>query len=280
MSRPSGRDLFRLYRVRDWLHFLPLPLAGWFAGGRVSFTALIGGVLGWTFLLAYMSAINQAFDDRVDRARADKNPVGRGLRRRQAVLLSLPPAAFALLSVGVLSPAGLIPALLILVTATVYSAPPRLKSIPIVGTLWNAVIAVPGLFLADCPDIAGVPLRVFLGLFVLLLIASQLIHEAEDREDDRAGGIRTVATLAGMKGALTAAVVSLSLLPGAAWWLSAGLRERAAITGAVTVFAAVWVAVLAGRVYRGDSLALRTLRLRYRYSALITGLVIFVAATR
>ena len=64
------------------------------------------------------------------------------------------------------------------------------------------------------------------------------------------------------------------------WWLSAGLRERATITLAVTVFAAVWVAVLAGRVYRGDRLALRTLRLRYRYSALIIGLVIFVAATR
>ena len=85
----------RLYRVKDWIHFLPLPLAGWVADPRhPSMVALVGGVLGWGFGLAYASAINQAFDDRLDRMWRAKNPVGdggEGFARRQAIALSIPP---------------------------------------------------------------------------------------------------------------------------------------------------------------------------------------------
>ena len=42
-----------------------------------SFIAVsVGGVIGWGLALAYTSAINQAFDARVDRLNVGKNPVG------------------------------------------------------------------------------------------------------------------------------------------------------------------------------------------------------------
>src|SRR5207244_192340 len=86
------RDFLRLYRVADWIHFLPLPLAGWLAGEARDALALVAGVAAWALALAYTSAINQAFDARVDRADPAKNPVGKRFGRREAVILSLPPA--------------------------------------------------------------------------------------------------------------------------------------------------------------------------------------------
>src|SRR5262249_31789450 len=151
---------------------------GWFAASHRSITSLVGGVLGWAMGLAYTSSINQAFDDRLDRLNLGKNPVGSTFRRRQAVLLSIPPAVATVVVVAWLSPSGLVPAIVLLVTATVYSAPPRLKHIPGLATLWNVVIGLPGLFFAGWPDFTSAPLRLLVGLFAMLLFASQLIHEA------------------------------------------------------------------------------------------------------
>ena len=39
----------RLYRVKDWVHFLPLPLAGWAADPHhPGLTALAGGVINFS----------------------------------------------------------------------------------------------------------------------------------------------------------------------------------------------------------------------------------------
>lgn len=270
-------DLARLYRVLDWVHFLPLPLAGWFAGEARSARSLVGGLAAWTMALAFMSAVNQAFDDRLDQ-RAGKNPVGRRFGRREALLLSVPPA---LLSVGFsawLSPAGLVPTLLLLVAATVYSAPPRLKRVPVLGTLWNVVIALPGLFLADAPRSPDTPLRLLVALFALLLVVSQLLHEAEDRDDDLAGEVFTVAVVTGVRGALLAASVGLAALPVVTAWLARGLRLRWLLAGATAAFAAWWLAKLGMLVRRGELRGLRAVRLRYRYAALVLGAVVFAAA--
>ena len=280
MVRMSARDWFRLYRVRDWLHFLPLPLAGWITGGTSSTRALVGGVVGWALALAYTSAINQAFDDRLDRLHIGKNPVGGSITRRQAILLSLPPALASVAVVAWLSPTGLVPTIVLLLAATLYSAPPRLKRVPVLGTLWNLLVGLPGLFFADRPDITGQPLRVLAGAFALLLLVSQLIHEAEDREDDRLGGVSTVATVTGMNGALSAASMFLMVMPGAVWWLANGLTERTELTIAAALFAGAWTSLLLNRIRLSDSVALRRTRLNYRYSAFALGALIFAAAAR
>ena len=280
MSTASARDYFRLYRVRDWVHFLPLPLAGWFSSSTHDPGALIGGVLGWALALAYTSAMNQAFDDRLDRAQPDKNPVGVLFNRRQAVLLALPAAAASIVVVALLSRHCLEPLFVLLIAATLYSAPPRLKRVPVLGTLWNLVVGLPGLFLAGRPSNIPAAMKLFVGLFALLLIVSQLIHEAEDREDDRVGGIATVATLTGTRGALAAAAVFLLVTPGAVWWLARGLTARDWLTACAALFAGVWTVMLVLRIGRENSSALRLLRLRYRYSAFVLGAVVYLAVAQ
>jgi 4-hydroxybenzoate polyprenyltransferase len=234
-------------------------------------------VLGWGFGLAYTSSINQAFDDRLDSSTPGKNPVGRSFDRRQAILLSLPPAAAMFAVLAWLSPAGLLPAALLLLTATLYSAPPRLKRIPVVGTIWNVLIGLPGLFFAGRPDLAHPQFRVLVGLFAMLLLIAQLIHEAQHREADRSGGVHTVATVAGTTGVLSAASFFLLLLPAITWWLAHDVRMCAPLTLATAMFALVWATVLIRHTARRDSVGLRTIRMRYRYAALAMGTFAFAA---
>jgi 4-hydroxybenzoate polyprenyltransferase len=273
----AARDIARLYRVRDWIHFLPLPLAGWFSSADGTLVSLIGGVFGWALGLAYTCCINQAFDDRLDSANIGKNPVGENFGRREAIILSIPPAVGSLVVVALTSPSGLVAAVTLLIVATLYSAPPRLKRIPGLGTIWNLVIGVPGLFYAGQPDFSAGALRLLGGLFAWLLLISQLIHEAKDRDDDRAGGIATVATLTGVRGALGAAVFFLALLPPVTWLLSNGVSLRIPLTVASTVFSIGWIVALVARIARRDETGLRQVRLQYRYACLVLGGLAFAA---
>lgn len=268
----------RLYRVKDWIHFLPLPFAGWVADpDHPGFPALAGGVLGWGLGLAYASAINQAFDDRVDRRWTAKNPVGVSLGRRQAILLSLPPLVACLAVLAALAPVGLLPGAALLVAATLYSAPPRLKRFPVLGTLWNLLVGVPGFFFAGRPSLGELPLRPLVGLFAVLLLGSQLLHEAQDRDDDALGEVRTIATEGGRRTALLAASAVVLATPVFAWWLATGVARRGEITAACAVFAAGWSALLWRRLDCEDGAELKRLRLRYRYSAICLGAIVFAA---
>ena len=278
MIRSPARDFLQLYRVRDWLHFLPLPLAGWFSSDARTVSALVGGVVAWALALAFMSAINQAFDDRLDRATVGKNPVGARFSRRQAVLFAVPPALAVLPVLALFSPHGIVPGLVALIAATVYSAPPRLKRVPVLGTLWNIAVGAPALFFAGAPDFDRVPFRLLVALFAALLLVSQLIHEAEDRDDDRSGGVPTVAVLTGTRGALAMAVALLAATPVLTWLLSRGLNGRGAVTVATAVFSVAWIVSLVGRMQRADLSGLRRVRLNFRYAAFVLGAAVFTAA--
>lgn len=268
----------QLYRVKDWIHFLPLPLAGWVADPQhPSLVALAGGVLGWGLGLAYTSAINQAFDDRLDRLWRAKNPVGATLDRKKALWLSLPPLAASLVVLAALAPMGLLPGVALILAATLYSAPPRLKRFPVLGTLWNLLVGVPGFFFAGRPDVGELPLRPLVGLFAILLLGSQLIHEAQDRDDDVNGDVRTVATEGGRRTALGAASALIAALPMVAYALAAGVDRRAAITVACTAFAGYWGTLLWMRKRCEDGAELKRLRLTYRYSAICLGALVFAA---
>jgi 4-hydroxybenzoate polyprenyltransferase len=271
-------EYLRLYRVKDWAHFLPLPFAGWVADPHhPGVLALAGGVLGWGLGLAYASAVNQAYDDRLDRVWRAKNPVGGAFDRRRAIRLSLPPLVASLAVLAALAPAGFVPGLVLVVAATLYSAPPRLKRFPVLGTLWNLLVGVPGFFFAGRPPIGELPLRPLVGIFGVLLLGSQLIHEAQDRDDDVEGDVRTIATEGGRRTALVGASALVVATPAIAWLLAAGVDRRAEITAACALFAAGWGALLWTRARCEDGAELRALRLRYRYSAICLGALVFAA---
>jgi 4-hydroxybenzoate polyprenyltransferase len=255
----------RFYRVKDWLHFLPLPLLGWLSG-EGSRGALAAGLCGWAFALAYTSAINQAFDDRLDPA--SKNP---RLKREQAIPLALLPLGASLLVMALFARAGLAAAAAMAVAATVYSAPPRLKRIPVVGTVWNVVIALPGFFFAGSA-LNGWPV---LALFAVLLLGSQLLHEAQDREDDAAGGVRTVATEGGGGLALGAASLLVLTLPLLAFEVAP--RRGAELATASALFSGAWAPTLWRHRRCADLGTFQRLRLAYRWSAICLGAAIFTA---
>lgn len=270
------RAYWRLYRVKDWLHFLPLPLAGWLGDPhRGGIASLLGGVIAWGLGLAYASAINQAYDDRLDRP--TKNPVAEGFGRRQALALSIPPMVGSLVVLALCAPPGLLPGVMLVAAATLYSAPPRLKRFPVLGTLWNLLVGIPGFFFAGRPPLDELPLRPLVGLFALLLLGSQLIHEAQDRDDDASGDVRTVATVGGRSAALLAAAGLMIATPAMAWFLTAGLSQRVPLSAACLVFAAAWGARLWSRLRCEDGSELKRLRLQFRYSALGLGALVFAA---
>lgn len=277
MSDGAARDLLRLYRVRDWAHFLPLPLAGWAAGDARSATSLAGGALAWALALAYMSALNQAFDDGHDR-RPGKNPVGVSLDRRRAIACAAPAALGCLAATALWVPSRAALSAALLAASTVYSAPPRLKSVPLVGTLWNVVLAAPGLVLAGGPRAGHPSFAALAGVFCAALLGSQLLHEAEDRDDDRAGGASTVAVMLGARGALALTAALLTVVPALAWSLAAAMPRRGLFTLLVGAWCGPWAVALASRALRGDLVDLRALRLRYRHAAVALGAAAFAVS--
>ena len=177
--------------MRQWLHVLPLPLATFDATVPVD-TALLAvarGIVNAFAILAFGFLVNAISDRHVDRD-ARKNPLlVPGRDGYKASLVTLPAVSIALAAFSPW-PVQLATAFSLMV-GIVYSVGPRLKIIPVVGTLTNAAWYTPVLFLG----MAGPSLPAGFGgiaiAFTTLLLQNQLIHEAGDRIEDEASGIRT-----------------------------------------------------------------------------------------
>ena len=235
--RRKIRHLLRLYRVRDWIHILPVPLASfdlyaprgsaWLAAGR--------GVASAFVILAFGFLLNSVSDRQVDRD-GRKNPLivagAAGYQYSLAVLLVLS------LVLAAVSP---VPARLAILSClalgVIYSIGPRLKSVPVASSLTNA---------------AGFTLMLFFGMssatlplgfgyvalaYATLLLQNQLMHEAGDQVEDRASGIRTTwLTLGPRWTALMAAFAGLGATIAAVH-----IVPRAAVVPVVTIASTVFV---------------------------------------
>ena len=89
--------------------------------------------------------------------------------------------------------------------------------------------------------------------------------------------VSTVATVAGRRTALLAAAAMVLAAPAVAWWLADGMMRRVEVTAACGAFSAGWAAPLWTRFRCEDGVELKQLRLRYRYSAICLGTVVFAA---
>lgn len=206
----------RALRAPQWLHFLPLPLAGTsplgLVSGTCSFGPLLWGLAAAAFGLAHAYGLNAYVERGSDRP-GPKNPL---VGARPGPLAAAP----ALLCGGLCLLAGWrsggLPAAALCVGAgLLYSAGPRLKRRPWLGTLTNAALFAPLLALVGGPappDLPGLQL-----LFVALLLQNQLLHERADLDEDRRAGARTTAALLG-PGGTRRALAALALLGGALAW--------------------------------------------------------------
>jgi hypothetical protein len=269
------RDFLRLCRVRDWLQFLPLPLATFDPSPPLSagLFAAARGVASAFAILAFGFLVNSIADRRMD-LDVRKNPLihpERGAYRYVLVgLLSvtLILAAFApwpaqlasLLCVGFLS---------------AYSAGPRLKAIPIVGSLMNLGNFTPLLYVG-MRDASLPPHFSYVALtFAALLLQNQLIHEGADQIEDRGGGVRTTwLTLGRWWTALFAAAAGLGATVAAAY-LAPVIQAKAFAAFGIALFVGAFPLLLAWR--GGDWRQAARLRIAHRWCAALFGSGLFAS---
>ncbi len=272
-SRTAGADAlagwFERIHLRRWAHFLPVPLASFdpAAPRADALLAAARGVASAFAILAFAYLLNAVSDRGMD-LDARKNPfIGpvsfeyryslAGLLAASAVLAGLSPWP-ARIAIAVC-----------MVLACLYSIGPRLKRLPVAGSVTNA-LGFPFLLFLGMPA-ASLPAG-FAALaiaFTALLFENQLIHEAADRIEDRAGGIRTswltfgsrwTALVVALSG-LIAVAAAASVVPAAQW--------PVAIAGATAVFGLAFPLLLA---WRGmDPRQAAQLRLAHRWCAVAFG---------
>jgi 4-hydroxybenzoate polyprenyltransferase len=194
-------------RPRFWL-YLAGPLAVGLAWGASGVTDLhsfrVLALIGYFLLPAnlYLYGVNDAFDAQIDRV----NPKKTDRERRwtgdrvttTAVLLC------GLLGVGLLA---VLPRIAwpwhlgFLALATVYSAPPRLKTIPPLDSLSNGLYILPGAVAYATATGQHPPIVAMVGGWCWTM-AMHTFSAVPDIEPDREAGIRTTATVLGRDRAL------------------------------------------------------------------------------
>jgi 4-hydroxybenzoate polyprenyltransferase len=260
----------RRTRVGRWVHFLALPLAGFDAhGGLPAIAAALRGVIVAFAVLAFGYTLNALADREMDRPA--KNPfAASGTPPLTRMLLAGLAGSALLASAG--APLGArVATMVALASGVVYSVGPRLKRLPIVGSLANLTNFAPLLWVGESDGAASRSLGSLAVAFACLLLQNQLIHEAADREEDVAGGVcTTVATLGPTLAAWIAAGLGLVLVLDA----HAGGLPTWLLT---LVFAALFPLALA----RGglDAPAMARLRLAHRLASFAAGVTLYVAGT-
>lgn len=221
-------------RLVGWCHLLLLPAAGWLVASQAEVWRLVLALLAGAGLLSAAYAHN------------DHHDLGRQTHR----LWYLLPLFLAVPLAGLLSPAARVGGLLFVVTAALYSGPPRLKAVPLVGTLLNA-LGFPMLCLLGVAEMNRAAWSL-VGLTGLWMASAQLVHEVAHQAQDRAAGLRTSATVLGP---LVSARVSFALLLMAAP-VACGISPVAAV--AMAIYAAC-----VGLLARGLGAAHLRLAMRY-----------------
>ncbi|MEO8604266.1 MAG: UbiA family prenyltransferase [bacterium] len=274
-ERLSARAFLRLCRVRDWLHFLPLPLAtfdpspplaaGLFAAAR--------GVASAFTILAFGYLINSIADRHMD-LDARKNPlILRGAGEHGWSLAGL--LGLSLLLAAVAPWPAQLAGLLCLAILYAYSAGPRLKAVPIVGSLMNVGNFTPLLFVGMRGTTLAPRFWWVVLAFAGLLLQNQFIHEGADQVEDRGGRLRTTWLTLGRR--WTAVLAALSGLSAAAAAVHLAPPAAARLFGyaGVALFAATFPLLLAR--LGDDWRQVARLRLTQRWAAALFGSALFVA---
>lgn len=269
---PVWKCAIQSLRVPQWVHFLLLPAATLDAGAvRDPAGAALG--LGRNMLvvgcaLAWAYGINSVADRRMD-LDARKNPLaGFDRASRAALALSCLALAAAVLVAAMGGRIGLAMVALSLVSAALYSVGPRLKALPLVGTLMNVPIFVPLLGVGAREQLPAAFPALAVALTALLL-QNQLLHECADVEEDARGGVATTARRLGER-RVGQVIIALGLVGGA---LAAALARSTALR--VVLLAAIPVVILTAFPASVPAAARRR---RHRFASLAAGGVIMAAS--
>ncbi len=267
---------WRVLRAPQWLHFLivpALPLHAILATSPGDVVArFVPAALVAALALAFAYGINAIADRRGDRPGA-KNPLAGREHVPIAVWAAVTACGVASLALALASPATLRASavLISLVASTIYSVGPRIKRVPVVGTLANLFIFTPLALLVRLDGYASPHLSLLLATFVVLLTQNQLVHEAGDLAEDRGAGTSSSTVAFGTR-ASTRAARALGIAAAALFVVRWGF-------GLVPLVASA--AAVAGGVLIGGASAEDAARVRrqHRWLALAAGATVYGLAT-
>lgn len=195
-------------RARQWVHFIVLPAAALDRAALSSssfpraITRLAIAAGASALALGYAYGINAVADRGSDEA-SGKNPLAGAASVPAEVFFVVAAAAvFALAASLLLGPYALALTVASLTAATLYSVGPRMKSLPILGLVFNTGIFAPllGIAIADADHAAPPAYGVLASTFIALILQNQLLHESADAREDARGGVLTTARLLGPRG--------------------------------------------------------------------------------
>jgi len=266
---PSGWWLaLRALRAPHWLHFALLPAATASSPSLSQALPLAQGMAVAALALAYAYGLN-ALADRPTDLDPRKNPLSAALPLPLPLYVLLFSVAATAIALAALAGAVALAALATSLTAsTIYSVGPRLKDLPVIGTLSNAAIFAPLLVVAPLPLPAQ--LGLVTSLFVALVLQNQLLHERADHDEDVRAGTLTTARMLGPKATRAGVALLGAGGIGVTFLLARSTFEAAAAVAALLVVTTV---VLTST---GTAAALRV---RHRRWAVLAGAVVF-AVTR
>lgn len=269
-SRLKPSEWLRAVRVRHWLHFLLLPAAGIeiHQGLAANLVPQLRGLVIAFAVLSFGYLINGLADRDMD-ASARKNPLAGELP-----VASVPWATVFIALVALVFAAGgptpvLIATSLAVTSGVVYSIGPRLKRLPVVGTLLNVVHFAPLLWVGLPADGDARGLGVLAVCFSCLLLQNQLLHEASDSDDDERGAVLTTFLLLGR--AKTGVVIAML---GAALVAVMAYAQTSMVLTAVC--AGVYVVAFPWAFVRVQASTLSSVRKWHRVATIATGAFVFL----
>ncbi|MBK7974163.1 MAG: UbiA family prenyltransferase [Deltaproteobacteria bacterium] len=240
VARPTDVVLaWRTLRAPQWLHFAVLPALPLYALLRTApleaLARFAPGAVVAALSLAFAYGINAIADRHGDRDVA-KNPLA-GLAQAPALAwwAVLGCAALALAVAALGAPWLRLDCTAIsLVAGTLYSVGPRVKSLPVVGTLTNAVIFAPLALVVRLEGASPPHMALLLCAFVVLQTQTQLVHEAGDLAEDESSGISSSAVIFGPRAAMNAARI-LGYVGAFSFVAGFGLARMPVIASAATI---------------------------------------------
>jgi 4-hydroxybenzoate polyprenyltransferase len=270
----AWRRAARALRGSGWWYFSLLPLISLVGDphGEGDVVRLVGSVVVAGLCLAYAYGFNGITDRGMDRDEAKNSLAGLVEVPREAAVLVTACALAALGISATLTPVALIGTGMSLVAATLYSAQPRLKALPVVGTLVNGLIFAPLPFLASIgPPSTGMSFLAY--CFYVLVTQNQILHEISDSQEDATAGVRTTGMVVGPSGVRVIAVVLGPLAAVLLWRLHATASVALVVAELGLCGGATMVAL-------GDAQRAGQLRAVHRWYSLASGAVLFALVVR
>lgn len=207
-------SILKYYRIKSIFQFLGIPLLGFIKFNPHEFNFLISGLIICGFYLCYSAIVNNYADKLIDKE-PNKNPfIIKGITTFKVFIITIFPVILSLIVCYFFQHKNFVLLLALYFISTAYSMQPfRLKRLFIVGTVCNALIFCPTLFLGI--NIENIDFNNSLQFCVFcsyIVIVMQLFHEIEDLKDDKIHFINTIPVCIGVSSTLIIIRIFLLLI--------------------------------------------------------------------